>query len=38
VTAFARNLTDELYFVARAPTINRYNQPRLTGVELRYDF
>jgi len=38
VTAFARNLTDEVHFVARAPTINRYSQPRLTGIELRYDF
>ncbi len=36
ITAFANNVFDKVYFVAQAPTINRYSQPRLIGVELGY--
>ena len=36
ITAYATNALDQLYFVARAPTINRYNQPRVIGIELGY--
>jgi iron complex outermembrane receptor protein len=38
VSAFANNLFDKLYFVAQAPTINRYSQPRVIGVEGRISF
>src|SRR3546814_10914780 len=34
-SAFANNLFDKVYFVAQAPTINRYSQPRVIGVEGR---
>jgi len=36
ITAFANNLFDQVYFVAQAPTINRYSQPRVVGLELGY--
>jgi iron complex outermembrane receptor protein len=36
VFAFANNLLDQVYFVAQAPTINRYSQPRVFGVEAKY--
>jgi iron complex outermembrane receptor protein len=36
VTAFANNLLDQVYIVAQAPTINRYSQPRVFGVEVGY--
>lgn len=36
VSAFANNLLDQVYFVAQAPTINRYSQPRVFGVEIGY--
>ena len=36
VTAFANNLFDQVYFVAQAPTINRYSQPRVIGLEVGY--
>src|SRR3546814_10456688 len=35
VSAFANNVFDKVYFVAQAPTINRYSQPRVVGVEGR---
>ncbi len=38
VTAFATNLFDKVYFVAQAPSINRYSQPRVIGVEGRIKF
>lgn len=38
VSAFANNLFDDVYFVARAPTISRYSQPRVIGVELGYSW
>lgn len=38
ISAFANNLFDELYYVAQAPTINRYSQPRVIGVEGRVSF
>ncbi len=38
LTAFANNLFDELYYVAQAPTINRYSQPRVIGIEGRIAF
>jgi len=38
VSAFANNLFDKVYFVAQAPTINRYSQPRVVGVEGRISF
>ncbi len=38
VSAFANNLFDKVYFVAQAPTINRYSQPRVIGVEGRISF
>ncbi len=38
VSAFANNLFDKVYFVAQAPTINRYSQPRVIGVEGRITF
>lgn len=38
ITAFANNLFDKVYFVAQAPTINRYSQPRVIGVEGRVTF
>ena len=38
VSAFANNLFDKLYYVAQAPTINRYSQPRVIGVEGRISF
>src|SRR3546814_12037770 len=37
-SAFANNLFDKVYFVAQAPTINRYSQPRVVGVEGRLSF
>lgn len=36
VTAFANNITDQIYFVAQAASINRYNQPRVVAIELGY--
>lgn len=36
ITAFANNVFDKIYFVAQAPTINRYSQPRVIGVEVGY--
>lgn len=36
VTAFANNVFNKIYYVARAPTINRYSQPRVLGIELGY--
>lgn len=36
VAAFANNLFDQVYRVARAATINRYSQPRLIGVEAGF--
>lgn len=38
LTAFANNLFDTVYFVAQAPTINRYSQPRVIGIEGRVTF
>jgi iron complex outermembrane recepter protein len=38
ISAFANNLFDKVYFVAQAPTINRYSQPRVIGVEGRIKF
>lgn len=38
ITAFANNVFDNIYFVAQAPTINRYSQPRVIGVEGRIKF
>ena len=38
LTAFANNVFDQVYFVAQAPTINRYNQPRVIGLEARAKF
>ncbi|MDK2768114.1 MAG: TonB-dependent receptor [Sphingomonas sp.] len=38
ITAFANNLFNQVYFVAQAPTINRYSQPRVIGVEGRLKF
>lgn len=38
ISAFANNLFDKLYYVAQAPTINRYSQPRLIGLEGRITF
>lgn len=38
ISAFANNLFDKLYYVAQAPTINRYSQPRVIGVEGRISF
>jgi len=38
VAVFANNLFDKVYFVAQAPTINRYSQPRVIGVEGRISF
>lgn len=38
VAAFANNVFDKVYFVAQAPTINRYSQPRVIGVEGRVRF
>src|SRR3546814_5281078 len=38
VSAFANNVFDKVYFVAQAPTINRYSQPRVVGVEGRISF
>ncbi|KTE40379.1 MULTISPECIES: TonB-dependent receptor [Sphingopyxis] len=38
ISAFANNLFDKLYYVAQAPTINRYSQPRVIGVEGRITF
>lgn len=38
LSAFANNLFDKIYFVAQAPTINRYSQPRVIGVEGRVSF
>ncbi len=36
--AFANNLFDKVYYVAQAPTINRYSQPRVIGLEGRISF
>ncbi|PKB13573.1 iron complex outermembrane receptor protein [Novosphingobium kunmingense] len=38
IAAFANNVFDKVYFVAQAPTINRYSQPRVIGVEGRVRF
>lgn len=38
ISAFANNVFDKVYFVAQAPTINRYSQPRVFGVEARARF
>lgn len=38
IDAFANNLFNKVYFVAQAPTINRYSQPRVFGVEGRITF
>jgi iron complex outermembrane receptor protein len=38
LSAFANNLFDDIYFVAQAPTINRYSQPRVIGIEGRLKF
>lgn len=38
ISAFANNLFDKIYYVAQAPTINRYSQPRVIGLEARYSF
>ena len=38
VSVFANNLFDKIYYVAQAPTINRYSQPRVIGVEGRLSF
>lgn len=38
VAAFANNVFDKLYYVAQAPTINRYSQPRVIGVDGRLKF
>ena len=38
ISAFANNVFDKLYYVAQAPTINRYSQPRVIGVEGRISF
>lgn len=38
IAAFANNVFDKLYYVAQAPTINRYSQPRVIGVEGRVKF
>lgn len=38
ISAFANNLFDKLHYVAQAPTINRYSQPRVVGVEGRISF
>ncbi len=38
ISAFANNIFDKVYFVAQAPTINRYSQPRVIGVEGRITF
>jgi iron complex outermembrane receptor protein len=38
ISAFANNLLDKIYYVAQAPTINRYSQPRVIGVEGRISF
>ncbi len=38
ISAFANNLFDRIYYVAQAPTINRYSQPRVIGVEGRISF
>ncbi|MDF7775653.1 TonB-dependent receptor [Sphingomonas sp. AOB5] len=38
ISVFANNLFDQVYYVAQAPTINRYSQPRLVGVEGRISF
>lgn len=38
LSAFANNVFDKVYFVAQAPTINRYSQPRVIGVEGRITF
>lgn len=36
VNVFANNLFDQIYYVARAATINRYSQPRVFGIEVGY--
>lgn len=38
ISAFANNVFDDVYYVAQAPTINRYSQPRVIGVEGRIKF
>ncbi len=38
ISVFANNLFNEFYYVAQAPTINRYSQPRVIGVEGRISF
>jgi len=38
ISAFANNVFDKVYFVAQAPTINRYSQPRVIGIEGRLTF
>lgn len=38
IAAFANNVFDKVYYVAQAPTINRYSQPRVVGLEARYSF
>lgn len=36
MTAFANNVFDQVYVVARDTTVRRYSQPRVAGVELGY--
>lgn len=36
LSVFANNVFDQIYRVARAATINRYNQPRVIGVDVGY--
>lgn len=38
LSAFANNVFNKIYFVAQAPTINRYSQPRVIGLEARISF
>ncbi|ATW03276.1 MAG: TonB-dependent receptor [Parasphingorhabdus sp.] len=38
LSAFANNVFNKIYFVAQAPTINRYSQPRVIGIEGRVKF
>lgn len=38
VSAFTTNLFNKVYYVAQAPTINRYSQPRVIGLEARVTF
>ena len=36
VTAFVDNVADQTYLLAQDASIRRYNQPRLTGLQMRY--